>query len=363
MSERKVLNKYFPPDFDPSKIPKRVKKKNEQHKVRLMAPFSMHCVTCGNWIAKSTKFNARKETVEGEMYLTIKIYRFYIRCPRCSAEITFKTDPKNADYVCEHGALRNFDSSREERILGEEMKLERQQQEENNPMKALENRTLESKKEMDILDALDEIRTKNARTERLNIDEVNEKILKRQQKTEEELLRMEEEEIDKIAKATFKNEDGDTVKRLSDDMNIKSLLNQKYHITPSSSSSLSSSLFSNNSKNTATTNNNNKNNNINNNNNNTKNEISNMIKKRRPENDLLSNVIKKKSKPTSTTSTNTNNTKSTIPLIKKNNTPNGIVKKNTTTTTTITTSTSAPAPAQNSLTSLFAAYDSDSDSD
>lgn len=37
------------------------------------------------------------------MYLTIKIYRFYIRCPRCSAEITFKTDPKNADYVCEHG--------------------------------------------------------------------------------------------------------------------------------------------------------------------------------------------------------------------------------------------------------------------
>lgn len=39
------------------------------------------------------------------MYLTIKIYRFYIRCPRCSAEITFKTDPKNADYVCEHGKI------------------------------------------------------------------------------------------------------------------------------------------------------------------------------------------------------------------------------------------------------------------
>jgi DNA-directed RNA polymerase subunit RPC12/RpoP len=34
----------------------------------------------------------------------IQIYRFYISCPRCSQQITFKTDPKNADYVIEHGA-------------------------------------------------------------------------------------------------------------------------------------------------------------------------------------------------------------------------------------------------------------------
>lgn len=36
-----VLNKYFPPDFDPSLIPRRKQPKNSQQVVRLMAPFSM----------------------------------------------------------------------------------------------------------------------------------------------------------------------------------------------------------------------------------------------------------------------------------------------------------------------------------
>jgi len=38
-----VLNKYFPPDFDPALIPRRKGPKNSQQVVRLMAPFSM-CV-------------------------------------------------------------------------------------------------------------------------------------------------------------------------------------------------------------------------------------------------------------------------------------------------------------------------------
>lgn len=95
MSERKVLNKYFPPDFDPSKIKRRKQPRDAQQVVRLMAPFSMRCNTCGEYIYKGRKFNARKETVLGETYYGIKIFRFYIKCTRCSAEITFKTDPKN----------------------------------------------------------------------------------------------------------------------------------------------------------------------------------------------------------------------------------------------------------------------------
>ena len=48
------------------------------------------CLTCGNYVYKGKKFNARKEDAKGEKYLGIQIYRFYIRCPQCLSEITFK---------------------------------------------------------------------------------------------------------------------------------------------------------------------------------------------------------------------------------------------------------------------------------
>jgi len=202
MSERKVLNKYIPPDFDPSLIPRRKQPKNAQQVVRLMAPFSMRCNTCGEYIYKGKKFNARKETVEGEDYYGIKIFRFYIKCTLCSAEITFKTDPKNTDYAAEHGASRNFEPWREEQAVEEEDRLAKLEEEESNPMKALENRTIDSKREMDILDALQDIRAKNARLERtgqaedlaaaLHMEEIEteeDKEKKRLEEEDEELVR------------------------------------------------------------------------------------------------------------------------------------------------------------------------------
>ncbi|KAJ3128618.1 hypothetical protein HK100_009079 [Physocladia obscura] len=184
MSERKVLNKYFPPDFAPAIIPRRKMANDAQYKVRLMAPFSMRCDTCGDYIYKGKKFNARKEKVEGEYYLGILIFRFYIRCPKCSAEITFKTDPKNTDYVCEHGAQRNFKPWREETDGKELQRLEKEKAEENNPMKALENRTVASKVEMDILDALGEIRTRNVASERMNAADFLERLQKGRERKE-----------------------------------------------------------------------------------------------------------------------------------------------------------------------------------
>jgi hypothetical protein len=44
-----------------------------------MAPCNMRCNTCGEYIYKGKKFNARKEDVENEDYLGIRIYRFYIK--------------------------------------------------------------------------------------------------------------------------------------------------------------------------------------------------------------------------------------------------------------------------------------------
>ena len=201
-SERKVLNKYFPPDFDPNLIPRRKVPRNSQQVVRLMAPFSMRCNTCGEYIYKGKKFNARKETVEGEDYFGIKIFRFYIKCTLCSAEITFKTDPKNTDYAAEHGASRNFEPWRDEKAEEDEDRLAKLEEEENNPMKALENRQMDSKREMEVLDALQDIRARNARIERAGqsdellarlhmqeVDEEEEAEKKRLEEEDEELVR------------------------------------------------------------------------------------------------------------------------------------------------------------------------------
>jgi len=76
-------------------------------------------------------------------------------------------DPKNTDYAAELGASRNFEPRREEKAIEEEDVLAKLEEEENNPMKALENRAIDSKHEMDILDTLHDICTRNARNERV----------------------------------------------------------------------------------------------------------------------------------------------------------------------------------------------------
>lgn len=179
MSERKVLTKYFPPDFDPRQLEKRSRGPKQVgpkvQTVRLMAPFSMRCTTCGEYIYKGRKFNARKETPENEKYLGIQIFRFYIRCTRCSAEITFKTDPKNGDYACERGAKRNVEPWRQNTSdETDEQRLERleKEEEERNAMVELEAKTVDAKREMAVADALDEIRTRNAKLARAERDGV-----------------------------------------------------------------------------------------------------------------------------------------------------------------------------------------------
>lgn len=171
MSERKVLNKYYPPDYDPTKIP-RVKRKTKQNDVRIMAPFNMKCKTCGNYIANATKFNAKKETVEDETYNNLMIFRFYIKCPRCMATIIFRTNPKEQAYEVEYGATENFMALKmAERQAREEAEAE-EEEEKINPMKHLENRTKASKQQMEASEQIQSLRSIKFQHHKVDIDAI-----------------------------------------------------------------------------------------------------------------------------------------------------------------------------------------------
>ncbi|KAL5235430.1 hypothetical protein ACI65C_002840 [Semiaphis heraclei] len=209
MSERKVLNKYYPPDFDPSKIPRMKLPKNRQYTVRLMAPFNMRCKTCGEYIYKGKKFNARKEDAENEDYLGIRIYRFYIKCTRCLQEISFKTDPRNTDYEIEEGATRNFMALK---LAQEQEKREvdaEKEEEATNPMKLLENRTQQSKQEIELMESLEELRDLNRRQGNVDYDSM--------------LLKYNPAELKEQIKRMQEEEDENTVKKL---MGIKRKINE-----------------------------------------------------------------------------------------------------------------------------------------
>ncbi len=139
--------------------------------------------------------------------------RFYSRHRRtayfssstlCSAEIAFKTDPKNTDYEAELGASRNFEPWRDAKETEEIDRLTKLEEEENNPMKALENRTVDSKREMDILDALQDIRARNARNERMGkAGDVIERVMGQEVSEEEELRQREAEEDEALVRELF----------------------------------------------------------------------------------------------------------------------------------------------------------------
>ncbi|MXQ83862.1 hypothetical protein E5288_WYG002481 [Bos mutus] len=197
MSERKVLNKYYPPDFDPSKIPKLKLPKDRQYVVRLMAPFNMRCKTCGEYIYKGKKFNARKETVQNESYLGLPIFRFYIKCTRCLAEITFKVSSHPALSLLHWGVTTPVPSLQGNPISPSPQETAEVQGAVNRtprpcpgPHQVLENRTKDSKLEMEVLENLQELKDLNQRQAHVDF----EAMLRQHRLSEEERQRQEQEE-------------------------------------------------------------------------------------------------------------------------------------------------------------------------
>ncbi|WRT65841.1 uncharacterized protein IL334_002792 [Kwoniella shivajii] len=193
--------------------------KDPQQVIRLMAPFSMRCNRCGEYVYKGKKFNARKETAQGEEYYGIKIFRFYIKCPMCSSEITFKTDPKNADYTCEQGATRNFENwsenSKATHLPGAE--ADDEYDSDGNPLESkiekdamadLERSQEQSRREMEAMDELADLRQRNARLELSNVSADPDAMLaalhaERVSVEEENRRKAEEDEDDALVKQFF----------------------------------------------------------------------------------------------------------------------------------------------------------------
>lgn len=154
MSERKVINKWHPPDYDPIAESKRKKPKKQStgtQKSRMMMPFLMRCLQCNEYIPAHRSFNARKTDL-GEQYLGIKIYRFLISCPQCNNTISLKTSPQTAEMVPDGGGVRNFEPKKRQKRTTEVnddeteeelfQRLEREDEENKRYQELLEKRKL-----------------------------------------------------------------------------------------------------------------------------------------------------------------------------------------------------------------------------
>ena len=165
MGERKVINKYYPPDFDPevlerSKPPKTKNgRKRRLLAVRMMLPMSVRCQSCGEYMYKGKKFNSQKETVEGEDYCGVEVYRLYFKCVRCKSVFTIKTDPRNADYVCEMNVTRNVDPRRDEGRELAAAREARRREEADDVMKRLENQSRDAQRELSVLQTIEDLKS------------------------------------------------------------------------------------------------------------------------------------------------------------------------------------------------------------
>merc|ERR1712226_182316 len=187
--------------------------RNKTFTIRLMAPCNMRCTTCGEYIYKGRKFNARKEDVDDMNHLGLRIYRFYIKCTACVSEISFRTDPANTDYVLEAGATRNFEALAKAEKLEEKKQKAHQEELATNPMKLLEERTEASKNEMSRMEALEELQEINKRGVKIDYDN----MLLKYDKLRELEAKAQEDEDEKMVNELFAKENGQSIKRIIDD--------------------------------------------------------------------------------------------------------------------------------------------------
>eukprot|EP01062_Namystynia_karyoxenos_P016720 TRINITY_DN16144_c1_g1_i1.p1 TRINITY_DN16144_c1_g1~~TRINITY_DN16144_c1_g1_i1.p1 ORF type:complete len:291 (+),score=90.30 TRINITY_DN16144_c1_g1_i1:96-968(+) len=164
--------KYFPPNFDPSTVPRLPPQdRNAPSTVRMMMPMGVQCNACGDWIAEGKKFNSKKQKVLSESYLGLPIWRLTVKCPRCCNNISIKTDPQNFDYTIESGAQRLYQHHRAEKVKADA--AEQAEKEKEGDMLAQQNQKVEqAQREMRELERLEQLQYDKADKAELSMDDV-----------------------------------------------------------------------------------------------------------------------------------------------------------------------------------------------
>ncbi|XP_041357617.1 coiled-coil domain-containing protein 130 homolog [Gigantopelta aegis] len=132
-AERKAVNKYYPPDWTPSKgsinqyvgqhpLRDRARKLGQGILViRFELPYNIWCGGCNSHVGMGVRYNAEKKKV-GNYYST-PIYKFRMKCHLCPNYFEIQTDPQNHDYVILSGARRKeqrWDPKENEQIVPED---------------------------------------------------------------------------------------------------------------------------------------------------------------------------------------------------------------------------------------------------
>ncbi len=120
MADRKSQQKYYPPNYDPSKgslntqqgqhhLRDRARKLSQGILiVRIELPFHVWCGKCEAHLAKGVRFNAEKR--QCGTYLSTKLFEFRFKCQACSSPIVMCTDPKAGDFTITEGGRRRVDT-------------------------------------------------------------------------------------------------------------------------------------------------------------------------------------------------------------------------------------------------------------
>jgi len=197
MAERKVFNKYIPPDFDPKLVPKGERPAFNQIKVRSMLPMTICCTQCGEYMGRGTKFNARQEEAIGMEWMGLKRWRFYLKCSSCCQEMTFMTDPENDHYVTEHGCTRNFEPWRVKQEVNKILEGKKKEIE-SDSIKALENKSSIIKNQLDLMDTIADLQDINKKNAFMDHDKVINNINKKRKFNE---MNEENKELEEFKKA------------------------------------------------------------------------------------------------------------------------------------------------------------------